>query len=162
MITIHVNGKRHLLQIEPDTPLLWVLREQLGLTGTKYGCGIAQCGSCMVHINGKAVLSCTTSISAVDGKEIVTIEGLATDNHSLHPVQQAWLDENVPECGYCQSGQIMAASALLNQISNPGDEDIDNAMSGVLCRCGTYQRIRQAIKRAARNNSQDSKEEDKS
>jgi len=162
MITIHVNGKSHSLQIDPDTPLLWVLREQLGLTGTKYGCGIAQCGSCMVHIDGKAALSCTTPISAVDGQEIVTIEGLAADNQSLHPVQKAWLDENVPECGYCQSGQIMAASALLNQVNNPSDKDIDNAMSGVLCRCGTYQRIRQAIKRAAMDNSHDSTEEVKS
>jgi isoquinoline 1-oxidoreductase subunit alpha len=154
MITLHVNGKPHDLNTDPDTPLLWVLRDELGLTGTKYACGISKCGSCMVHVDGKAVTSCTTSISSVAGKEITTIEGLSTNEDELHPVQRAWLDENVPECGYCQSGQIMAASALLASKSDPTDEDIDKAMSGVLCRCGTYQRIRKAIKRASKNGNE--------
>lgn len=150
MITINVNGTQHTLNVEPDKPLLWVLREQLGLTGAKYACGISRCGSCMVHIDGEAVTSCALPVLSVVGKNITTIEGLSHDNEALHPVQKAWLEEKVPECGYCQSGQIMAATALLNKHFNPSDEDIDKAMSGVLCRCGTYQRIRKAIKRAAK------------
>ena len=164
MITINVNGKRYVLDVDPDKPLLWVLREQLGLTGTKYACGISQCGSCTVHINGEAVTSCTVPVLSVVGKNVTTIEGLSdnSDNKEmLHPVQKAWLDEKVPECGYCQSGQIMAATALLNKRSNPSDEDIDKAMSAVLCRCGTYQRIRKAIKRAAQYSREDKVEEGK-
>ncbi len=154
MITIHVNGKQHTLNVDPDMPLLWVLRDKLGLTGTKYACGIAQCGSCTVHVDGDAVTSCTLPVSSVVGKKIITIEGLSANKESLHYVQQAWLDENVPECGYCQSGQIMTATSLLKKQATPSDDDIDHAMSGVLCRCGTYQRIRKAIKRAAQYNKE--------
>lgn len=153
MIAIYVNGKQHVLDVSPDKPLLWVLRDQLGLTGTKYACGIARCGSCTVHVNGEAITSCTVPISSVSGKNITTIEGLSLGKEALHPVQQAWLDEKVPECGYCQSGQIMAATALLSKNPSPSDDDINQAMSGVLCRCGTYQRIRKAIKRAAQYSS---------
>lgn len=147
MILLKVNGKRHEAEVSPDTPLLWVIRENLGLTGTKYGCGKAQCGACTVHVNGQAVRSCVTPVSSVEGKEIVTIEGLSPDGS--HPLQQAWVAEDVPQCGYCQSGQIMAAAALLAENPKPNDEDIDEAMAGVICRCGTYQRIRRAIHRAA-------------
>ena len=150
MIRFHVNTKPVEVDIDPDTPLLWVLREQLQLTGTKYGCGIAVCGSCIVHVDGEPVKSCVASVSEVAGKQVTTIEGLAKDN-SLHPVQQAWLDESVPECGYCQPGQIMAATALLNRVSSPSDEEIEQTMSQVLCRCGTYLRIKKAIKRAINN-----------
>jgi isoquinoline 1-oxidoreductase subunit alpha len=147
--TIHlsVNRRNYTVDVAADTPLLWVLRERLGLTGTKYGCGIAQCGACTVLVNGAAIRSCATPVSSVIGKEIMTIEGLSADRS--HPLQKAWIDEDVPQCGYCQSGQIMAAAALLARKKEPSDADIDAAMSGVLCRCGTYQRIRRAIHRAA-------------
>ena len=147
MITLEVNGKTHQLDIAPDTPLLWVLRDNLGLTGTKYGCGMAQCGTCTVHLNGEAVRACVTPISSAAGKQVTTIEGLSAD--ASHPLQRAWVAEEVPQCGYCQSGQIMAAAALLKQQANPTDAQIDSAMRGNLCRCGTYQRIRKAIHAAA-------------
>ncbi len=147
MISLTVNGQKHELNVEPDTPLLWVLRDHLGLTGTKYSCGIAACGACTVHLNGQPIRSCVTPIASLAGQSIVTIEGLS--ENSEHPVQQAWLELNVPQCGYCQSGQIMAAAALLSKTPNPSDADIDRDMSGILCRCGTYQRIRAAIHRAA-------------
>ena len=142
-----VNGKSAELQIDPRTPLLWVLREQLGLTGTKFGCGMALCGACTVHIDGQAVRSCVTPVSAVANKEITTIEGLSHDRS--HPVQRAWLQVQVPQCGYCQPGQMMSAAALLAVSANPTDADIDDAMAGNLCRCGTYARIRKAIHVAA-------------
>jgi aerobic-type carbon monoxide dehydrogenase small subunit (CoxS/CutS family) len=145
--TLTVNGKEHTVDVEPDTPLLWVLRDTLGLTGTKYGCGKALCGSCTVHVNGSATRSCVMPISALGGADVTTIEGLSAAGD--HPVQKAWVEENVPQCGYCQPGQIMAAAALLAQNPHPDDADIDAAMSGVLCRCGTYVRIRRAIQRAA-------------
>jgi isoquinoline 1-oxidoreductase alpha subunit len=147
VISLSVNGRAHELDVDPSTPLLWVLREQLGLTGTKYGCGIAACGACLVHVEGKPVNSCITPVSAVAGKRITTIEGLSSDNS--HVVQRAWIAEDVPQCGFCQSGQIMAAVALLARKPNPTDADIDEAMVGVVCRCGTYNRIRRAIKHAA-------------
>ena len=147
MITLQINGKQHQLDADPAMPLLWALRDLLGLTGTKYSCGISVCGACTVLVEGKPVRSCVTPVSAVSGKAITTIEGLSADRS--HPVQQAWLEEQVPQCGYCQSGQIMSAVALLNSKPQPTDADIDAAMSGVLCRCGTYPRIRKAIKRAA-------------
>ncbi len=149
MPTLHVNGQARSHDAEPDTPLLWVLREQLGLTGTKYGCGIAQCGACTVHIDGVAARSCVRPASTVGPDEkIVTIEGLSPDGLS-HPVQVAWLQHEVPQCGYCQSGQIMTAAALLKDNPKPNDEDIDGAMAGNLCRCATYMRIRAGIKLAA-------------
>jgi isoquinoline 1-oxidoreductase alpha subunit len=146
MITLTVNGTQHRVDLEPDTPLLWALRDAVGLTGTKFGCGIAQCGACTVHINGQARRSCSVPISAIDGASIVTIEGLAPDGR--HPVQQAWIAEDVPQCGYCQSGQIMAAAAFLKQHPNPTDADIDANITNI-CRCGTYERLRRAIHRAA-------------
>ncbi len=147
VIALTVNGKAQSVDVAPDTPLLWVLRDTLGLTGTKFGCGIAQCGACTVHLEGDAIHSCITPVSAVSGKKITTIEGLSGDGS--HPVQQAWMAESVPQCGYCQSGQIMSAAALLSKTPKPTDADIDAAMSGNICRCGTYQRIRNAIHRAA-------------
>ncbi len=147
MISLSVNGKTQSVDVAPDTPLLWVLRDTLGLTGTKFGCGMAQCGACTVHLEGEAIRSCVTPISAVEGKKVTTIEGLSGDGS--HPVQQAWMAESVPQCGYCQSGQIMSAAALLAKTPHPTDADIDNAMRGNICRCGTYQRIRGAIHRAA-------------
>jgi len=147
MISLQVNGKKYEVEVPPNTPLLWVIRESLGLTGTKFGCGISQCGVCTVHVNGEAIRSCVTPVSSVVGKEIVTIEGLSAAGG--HPVQQAWMAEDVVQCGYCHSGQIMAAAALLAKNPRPSDADIDRAMSGNLCRCGTYQRIRRAIHRAA-------------
>jgi isoquinoline 1-oxidoreductase alpha subunit len=149
MITINlvVNGREQEVDVSPDTPLLWVLRDSLGLTGTKYGCGQGVCGACTVHLDGQAVRSCTLPVSQVAGREITTIEGLSASGD--HPVQQAWLAENVSQCGYCQPGQIMAAAALLVENPHPTDDDIDAFMSGNLCRCGTYQRIRRAIHRAA-------------
>ena len=147
MITLEINGQSHHLDIAPDTPLLWALRDGLGLTGTKYGCGMAMCGACTVHLDGEPIRSCITPISGTAGKKITTIEGLSAD--SSHPVQRAWVAEEVPQCGYCQSGQIMAAAALLAKRPHPTDADIDQAMAGILCRCGTYQRIRKAIHRAA-------------
>jgi aerobic-type carbon monoxide dehydrogenase small subunit (CoxS/CutS family) len=146
-ITLIVNGEERAVEVSADTPLLWVLRDTLGLTGTKYGCGKGLCGSCTVHVDGKAKRSCTTPVSEVVGKNITTIEGLSPDGS--HPVQQAWLAERVTQCGYCQPGQIMTAVALLQRKPKPTDEDIDAAMSGNLCRCGTYQRIRRAIHRVA-------------
>jgi aerobic-type carbon monoxide dehydrogenase small subunit (CoxS/CutS family) len=146
MVTLIVNAVRHQLDIEPETPLLWVVRDELGLTGTKFGCGIAQCGCCTVHLEGEAVRSCSIAAGDVDGKNITTIEGLAPD--SRHPVQLAWLAEDVPQCGYCQSGQIMAAVAFLKQNPQPSDADIDSGITNI-CRCGTYPRIRAAIHRAA-------------
>ena len=148
MAKLNINGKVRDVQAEPDTPLLWVIREQVGLTGTKYGCGVAQCGACSVHINGEVQRSCSIPFSAVKASDkIVTIEGLSMT--SSHPVQKAWASVDVPQCGYCQSGQIMAAAVLLREKPVPTDEDIDDAMSGNICRCGTYQRIRRAIHRAA-------------
>ena len=147
MVKLQINGKEHEIEADPAMPLLWALRDLLGLTGTKYSCGISACGACTVLVDGKPVRSCVTPVSSVSGNAIMTIEGLSNDRS--HPVQQAWLEEQVPQCGYCQSGQIMAAVALLNQKPNPTEADIDTAMAGVLCRCGTYPRIRKAIKRAA-------------
>jgi isoquinoline 1-oxidoreductase alpha subunit len=147
MIALNVNGQKRDVDATPDTPLLWVLRETLGLTGTKYGCGMAQCGACTVHLDGEPARSCSTPLSAVGGKKVTTIEGLS--DKGKHPLQQAWIALDVPQCGYCQSGQIMAAAALLTKTPKPTDADIDTAMSGILCRCGTYQRIRAAIHRAA-------------
>jgi len=149
MATLNINGKPYDVQVEPDTPLLWVIREQVGLTGTKYGCGVAQCGACSVHLNGEVRRSCSIPVSAVKaGDKIVTIEGLSPD--SSHPVQRAWLEVDVPQCGYCQSGQIMAAAALLAKNPKPTDQDIDQAMTNI-CRCGTYVRIRAAVHMAAGN-----------
>ncbi len=143
-----VNGKSVSVEAEPSTPLLWVLRDQLGLTGTKYGCGMAQCGACTVHLDGDAVRSCVTPLSRAEGKKITTIEGLSAD--LSHPLQRAWIEIDVPQCGYCQSGQIMAAAVLLAENPNPTDKDIDDGMAGNICRCGTYPRIRRAIHLAAR------------
>lgn len=147
-ITLTVNGRRREVDVDPQTPLLWVLRDVLGLTGTKYGCGVAQCGACTVHIDGRAVRSCITPVDRVDARAVTTIEGLSAD--ATHPIQKAWIAENVPQCGYCQSGQIMSASALLAANASPTDDDIDRAMSGNICRCGTYDRIRSAVRRAAK------------
>ena len=148
MVRLTVNQRDYTVDTRPDTPLLWALRDTLGLTGTKYGCGMALCGACTVHVDGQPARSCVTPISAVEGKSIVTIEGLSPD--ASHPVQRAWIAEEVAQCGYCQSGQIMAAAALLSRAPDPSDADIDAAMAGNICRCGTYQRIRRAIHRAAR------------
>jgi isoquinoline 1-oxidoreductase subunit alpha len=147
VITFIVNGKTQRLDVPPDMPLLWVIRENLALTGTKYGCGIAQCGACTVHVDGQPVRSCQVQVGAVAGKKITTIEGLSAK--SDNPVQKAWIEVDVPQCGFCQSGQIMAAAALLARTANPTDSDIDAAMAGNICRCGTYQRIRAGIHRAA-------------
>ncbi|SRR5579871_5773782 len=147
MITLTVNKRTVHVEADSSVPLLWVLREHLGLTGTKYGCGVGQCGACTVHLDGRPVRSCSTPVSRAAGKEITTIEGLSNDRS--HPVQRAWIEIEVPQCGYCQSGQIMSAVALLKSTPNPGDEDINRAMSGNICRCGTYPRIRRAIQRAA-------------
>src|SRR5271156_4965350 len=146
MITFTVNGTRRDIDLEPDTPLLWALRDAVGLTGTKFGCGIAQCGACTVHINGRAMRSCSVPIGTLSGASIVTIEGLSPDGK--HPVQQAWLAEDVPQCGYCQSGQIMATVSFLKQYPNPTDAEIDAGITNI-CRCGTYERLRRAIHRAA-------------
>lgn len=148
MYTLTINGSKHKVDTDPDTPLLWVLRENVGLTGTKYSCGIGQCGACTVHINGKAVRSCTLPVSQVGGKSITTIEGIS--QNKTHPVQEAWLSESVSQCGYCQPGQIMSAIALLSEFPKPTDDQIDKIMSGNLCRCGTYSRIRKAIHHASR------------
>jgi isoquinoline 1-oxidoreductase alpha subunit len=147
MATLTVNGQAHTVDVEPDTPLLWVLRDTLGMTGTKFGCGIAQCGACTVHVDGVAMRSCSVPVAAADGKHITTIEGLAA-NGTLHKVQQAWLEHDVPQCGYCQSGMIMAVAALLREKPKPTDADIDGAITNI-CRCGTYQQIRAAIHTAA-------------
>ena len=147
MVTLTVNGRRHQVDVDPSTPLLWVLRDTLGLTGTKFGCGVEQCGACTVQIDGVALRSCVTPVSTVEGAEVTTIEGLS--ENGLHPVQEAWLDLDVVQCGYCQSGQIMSAAALLAETPDPTDGDIDRAMSGNICRCGVYNRMRAAIKQAA-------------
>jgi isoquinoline 1-oxidoreductase alpha subunit len=147
MRVLKINGREAKVEVPDDVPLLWVIREELGLCGTKFGCGMALCGACTVHLDGQPTRSCVTPVSAADGKEITTIEGLSAD--CSHPLQQAWIKENVPQCGYCQSGQIMSAAALLKSKPTPTDEDITSAMGGNLCRCGTYGRIRLAIKRAA-------------
>jgi aerobic-type carbon monoxide dehydrogenase small subunit (CoxS/CutS family) len=148
MTAFHVNGRRVSITADPDKPLLWVLREDLHLTGTKFGCGVALCGACTVHVDGSPARSCVTPLAAVEGRRILTIEGLAPAGR-LHPVQEAWVEQDVPQCGYCQSGQIMSAAALLARHKSPTDADIDAAMSGNICRCGTYQRIRAAIRQAA-------------
>jgi isoquinoline 1-oxidoreductase subunit alpha len=147
MITLTINKKTYQVDADPDMPLLWVLRDKLNLVGTKYGCGVAQCGACVVHLNGEAVRSCVTKVSRAAGQKVVTIEGLAEDIN--HPLQKAWLELDVAQCGYCQSGQIMSAAVLLKENKNPTDEDIDAAMAGNICRCGTYLRIREAIHLAA-------------
>ena len=146
-ISFNLNGTTVSVQAEPDTPLLWVIRDEVGLTGTKFGCGAALCGACTVHLNGTPIRSCQTPVSAVAGKKVDTVESLSAENS--HPLQKAWIKHQVPQCGYCQSGQLMSATALLSKNKNPSDADIDNAMSGNLCRCGTYNRIRAAIKDAA-------------
>jgi len=148
MIKLTVNGQERTFDGDPSMPLLWYLRDELGLTGTKFGCGIAQCGACTIHLDGDATRACQTLVSDAGGKAVVTIEGL--DPQGNHPVQKAWRAQGVPQCGYCQSGQIMQAAALLKQKPNPSDDEIDNLMSGNICRCGTYQRIRVAIKQAAK------------
>ena len=149
LYTINVNGSSHQVDVDPDTPILWVLRDNLRLLGTKYGCGIAHCGACTVHLDGAAIRSCAYPISALESKKIVTIEGLS--EHGDHPVQKAWLEHDVPQCGYCQAGQIMTASSLLAENPNPSDDEIRRAMNGNLCRCATYTRINRAIKTAAKN-----------
>ena len=146
--SLNINNQTYPVEVTPDTPLLWVLRDSIGLTGTKYGCGIAQCGACTVHLNGAPIRSCTFPVSGVGLKKITTIEGLSADGN--HPVQKAWMEEDVAQCGYCQSGQIMTAAALLKKNGNPSDSEIDTAMAGHICRCGTYKRIRKAIHRAAK------------
>ena len=148
MIQLQVNGVRHELDVDPEMPLLWVLRDVLGMTGTKFGCGIARCGACTVHIDGRAARSCATPAGALHGREVTTIEGLGDE---LHPVQKAWMEHAVPQCGYCQSGQIMSAISFLRHVPDPTDEDIDAAMAGNICRCGTYPRIRKAIRAAAKS-----------
>jgi isoquinoline 1-oxidoreductase subunit alpha len=152
MLTLKVNHKDCAVDVSPDTPLLWVLRESLGLTGTKFGCGMALCGACTVHLDGEAIRSCVTPVARAAGKEVTTIEGLSPGLD--HPLQRAWIAEDVPQCGYCQSGQIMAAAVLLRENSRPTDADIDACMAGNLCRCGTYQRIRRAIHAAAEMQAQ--------
>jgi len=147
MIKLSVNGRDTTVDVDPDMPLLWVLRDTLGLTGTKFGCGMALCGACTVHLDGQPIRSCVTPVSSIGARKVTTIEGLSPDRS--HPVQKAWIELDVPQCGYCQSGQLMSAAALLAHTAAPSDADIDTAMSGNLCRCGTYQRIRAAIHRAA-------------
>jgi isoquinoline 1-oxidoreductase alpha subunit len=147
--SLYVNGSVKTVDVDPSTPMLWVLRDHLDLVGTKFGCGIAQCGACTIHLNGNAVRSCQLPVSAVGNGEVVTIEGISEDGD--HPVQLAWIKEDVPQCGYCQAGQIMSATALLKQNPNPTDEEIEAAMAGNLCRCGTYIRIKKAVKEAASN-----------
>jgi isoquinoline 1-oxidoreductase alpha subunit len=150
MVKLQINGREFTLDVEPSTPLLWVIRDYAGLTGTKFGCGIAQCGACTVHLDGRPVRSCVTPARSAVGRAITTIEGIRAEDGALHPVQQAWIDEQVPQCGYCQSGQIMSAVALLDENPSPSDSDIDAAMAGIVCRCGVYPRIRKGIHRAAR------------
>ena len=144
--SLSINGIAQSVDVDPSKPLLWVIREQLSLSGTKFGCGIGQCGACTVHVDGQAIRSCLTPVSSVEGKEVTTIEGLVSASGELHPVQQAWVDHQVPQCGYCQSGQIMSASALLARSPQPTDKEIDGALRGNICRCGMYGRIRKAIK----------------
>ncbi|KAB5492097.1 MULTISPECIES: (2Fe-2S)-binding protein [Flagellimonas] len=147
--TLNINGKKQEVDVDPSTPILWVLRDHLSLVGTKYGCGIAQCGACTIHLDGKATRSCILPISSIGEQKITTIEGLSENGD--HPVQKAWLEVDVPQCGYCQAGQIMTASALLESNPNPSDEEIESAMNGNICRCGTYLRIRKAVKTAAKS-----------
>ncbi len=147
MTKLSVNRKQYDVDADPYTPLLWVIRDDIGLTGTKFGCGVAQCGACTIHVDGETRRSCVTPLKAAVDKEITTIEGISLDN--LHPIQSAWMELDVPQCGYCQSGQIMSAARLLKENSKPTDDDIDHAMAGIICRCGTYPRIREAIKQAA-------------
>jgi isoquinoline 1-oxidoreductase alpha subunit len=149
IFNLNINGKSMQVDVDPATPVLWVLRDHLDLVGTKYGCGVAACGACTIHLDGNAVRSCVMPVSSVGGSKITTIEGLSENGD--HPVQKAWLEHDVPQCGYCQAGQIMSASALLSNNPNPSDEDIDNAMNGNICRCGTYLRIKAAVKTAAQN-----------
>jgi aerobic-type carbon monoxide dehydrogenase small subunit (CoxS/CutS family) len=151
-IKFTLNGKPQTVDVSPEMPLLWVLRDTLGMTGTKFGCGMALCGACTVHVNGNAVRSCLTQAQSISGKSVTTIEGLSSDGS--HPVQRAWIEEDVPQCGYCQSGQIMAAASLLAKTANPTDADVDEAMRGNICRCGTYSEIRRAIHRAAQIKAQ--------
>ena len=146
MIKLNINKKNYEVDVDPDTPLLWVLRDVIGLMGTKYGCGVAQCGACVVHLNGEAARSCVTKVKRAEGQKVVTIEGLSENND--HPLQKAWMELDVPQCGYCQSGQIMSAAVLLRENKNPTDQDINNAMEGNICRCGTYLRIQKAIRLA--------------
>ena len=148
MINLKVNGKAYSVDVDPSTPILWVLRDELGLMGTKFGCGVAQCGACTIHLNGNSIKSCISPVKMAEGKEVVTIEGLDPAMHK--PLEEAWIQEDVPQCGYCQSGQIMAAAILLKKKPNPTDADIDDAMTGNICRCGTYPRIRKAIHVAAK------------
>ncbi len=148
IFNLKINGEKHQIDVDPTTPMLWVLRDHLNLVGTKYGCGIAQCGACTIHLDGTAIRSCLTPVSVIEDGNITTIEGLSKDGD--HPVQKAWLEHDVPQCGYCQAGQIMTASALLETNPNPSDKEIDAAMDGNICRCGTYTRIKQAIKTAAK------------
>ena len=147
MARLNINGKDYEVDVDPNTPLLWAIRENVGLTGTKYGCGIAQCGACTVHLNGAAARSCVTKVSSAVGRKVVTIEGLSEKGD--HPLQKAWIELDVPQCGYCQGGQIMSAAVLIRENKNPTENDIDNAMAGNICRCGTYLRIRKAIQLAA-------------
>ncbi|MBN8721200.1 MAG: (2Fe-2S)-binding protein [Sediminibacterium magnilacihabitans] len=147
MISLNVNRHNYEVDVDPDMPLLWVIRDVLGLTGTKYGCGVAQCGACTVHLNGEAVRSCVTKVKRAEGQKVITIEGLSEANN--HPLQQAWAEIDVPQCGYCHSGQLMSAAVLLRENPHPTDKDIDDAMAGNICRCGTYLRIRKAIHLAA-------------
>lgn len=155
MITLNINKKTYNIDVDPNTPLLWVLREHVNLVGTKYGCGVAQCGACVVHLNGEAVRSCVTKVSRAAGQKVVTIEGLSENND--HPLQKAWLENDVSQCGYCQAGQIMSAAILLRENKNPTDQDIDNAMAGNICRCGTYLRIKNAILLAAEMQKKETK-----
>jgi len=149
MITLNINAQEHVIDVDPKTPLLWAIRDHVGLTGTKFGCGIAQCGACTVYLNGAPIRSCVLPVQAAVDQEITTIEGINRGQPGVHPVQQAWIDEQVPQCGYCQSGQIMVAAALLEANPLPNDADIDLAMAGNICRCGTYPRIRKGIRRAS-------------
>lgn len=149
MLTLNINKKTYNVDVDPETPLLWVLRDTLNLVGTKYGCGVAQCGACVVHLNGEAVRSCVTKVSRAEGQKVVTIEGISEKGD--HPLQKAWMELDVVQCGYCQAGQIMSAAVLLRENKNPTDNDIDAAMAGNICRCGTYLRIREAIKLAAKS-----------
>lgn len=151
MVTLNVNQQDHEIDVDPDMPLLWAIRDAIGLTGTKFGCGVAQCGACVVHLNGQAVRSCVTKVSRAIGQQVVTIEGLSKNND--HPLQLSWNEASVPQCGYCHSGQIMSAAVLLRENPNPSDADIDDAMAGNICRCGTYLRIRKAIHLAAAMNT---------
>ena len=150
MVELRLNGKTHRFNIDPETPLLWAIREEAGLTGTKFGCGASLCGACTIHLNGEAVRSCVTPLSAADGQSLTTIEGLASAQGEYHKLQQAWIDHQVPQCGYCQSGQIMSAAALLAENPDPSDDDIEAFMAGNICRCGMYKRIKAAIKSAAK------------